>query len=350
MNPMGRFKNSIIPYDMKRNAELNLKKLMIIVDDQNSEIFEEIMQIREWQENVVYILSDDEKIRAGYHYRSRIYPLRINIRSLLRHDIVDEIICCSTSLSPAYYRELIKTCNQFGVSLLIQDPTENTGLPVSGSRFVGDFLFYVLDTTPRKYIGYHFKTTSEILFAAIALIILSPLLLITSLMIKINSKGPVIFKQKRVGLRGRKFYIFKFRTMIYNAEEIQAKLVHLNESDGPVFKIKNDPRITVVGKLLRKTGIDEIPQLFNVVRGEMSLIGPRPMLPSEVSVQKEWQLKRMCIKPGITCTWQIKPKRNMIPFNEWMELDHKYVENWSIKNDLKIFFLTIKTMFAANGL
>jgi len=126
--------------------------------------------------------------------------------------------------------------------------------------------------------------------------------------------------------------------------------MEFNESDGPAFKIKNDPRITSIGRFLRKTGLDEIPQLFNVIRGEMSLIGPRPMLPDEVSQQEEWQLKRHSVKPGITCSWQIQPHRNSVSFDQWMKLDRDYVENWSIKTDLKLFFKTIRTIFAARGL
>ena len=137
--------------------------------------------------------------------------------------------------------------------------------------------------------------------------------------------------------------------MIAEAEKQKASLKYFNECDGPVFKIAKDPRITKFGRLLRKTGLDEVPQLYNVMKGEMSLIGPRPMLPGEVTAQEEWQLKRMCIKPGITCTWQIQPNRNKVPFEKWMQLDRDYVENWSIGNDMRIFFSTIRTVFAARG-
>jgi lipopolysaccharide/colanic/teichoic acid biosynthesis glycosyltransferase len=178
---------------------------------------------------------------------------------------------------------------------------------------------------------------------------LSPIMLLIALGIKLTSRGPVIFKQERVGLRGRKFYIYKFRTMIQNAEELKVKLLALNESDGPAFKIKNDPRITPVGKLLRKTGLDELPQLFNVLKGEMSLIGPRPPLPSEVEKYERWHLKRLSVKPGITCTWQIIPNRNEVIFDNWMKLDIQYIESWSIKTDLKLFFRTIKTIIYGSG-
>jgi lipopolysaccharide/colanic/teichoic acid biosynthesis glycosyltransferase len=123
----------------------------------------------------------------------------------------------------------------------------------------------------------------------------------------------------------------------------------MNEADGPAFKIKDDPRVTKIGRILRKTGLDEIPQLYNVLMGHMSLIGPRPLLPNEVSAQENWHLKRLCIKPGITCTWQIQPERNKVPFEEWMQLDKDYVENWKVTDDMKIFLGTIKSFFAARG-
>jgi len=152
-----------------------------------------------------------------------------------------------------------------------------------------------------------------------------------------------------VGLRGRKFYIYKFRTMVSNAEQLKATLMEMNESDGPAFKIKHDPRITPVGRFLRKTGLDELPQLFNVLKGEMSLIGPRPPLPSEVEKYERWHLRRLSVKPGITCTWQIIPNRNDVVFDNWMKLDIQYIESWSVKKDLALFFKTIKTVIYGSG-
>jgi lipopolysaccharide/colanic/teichoic acid biosynthesis glycosyltransferase len=174
-------------------------------------------------------------------------------------------------------------------------------------------------------------------------------MLIIALLIKLNSKGPVIFKQARVGLRGRQFYIYKFRTMVVNAEALRKKLEAQNEMDGPVFKIKNDPRITPIGRILRKTGMDELPQLFNVLFGEMSLIGPRPPLKSETNQYKSWQLRRLSVKPGITCSWQIIPDRNNVEFENWMKLDLAYIDNWSTKLDIMLLFKTIKTVLFGTG-
>jgi len=176
-----------------------------------------------------------------------------------------------------------------------------------------------------------------------------PFLLFIAAAIKATSEGPIFFKQKRVGLRGRTFFMYKFRTMVINAEALQAGLMEANEADGPVFKIKNDPRITKIGKFLRKSGLDELPQFINVLRGDMSLVGPRPPIPSEVEQYERWQLRRLSMKPGITCTWQIKPNRNSISFEDWMKMDLQYIDNWSNKLDFMLFFQTIRTVLKGSG-
>jgi lipopolysaccharide/colanic/teichoic acid biosynthesis glycosyltransferase len=202
---------------------------------------------------------------------------------------------------------------------------------------------------PSNSLSLVLKTMGDIYFSIIAVILLSPFFLFISLLIKLGSKGPVIFKQERIGLRGRKFKLYKFRTMVVDAEEQLKKLQASNEADGPVFKIKDDPRITKVGKFLRKTGLDELPQLFNVVRGEMSLIGPRPPLEDEVKQYERWQLRRLSVKPGITCTWQIVPDRHDVSFEEWMELDLHYIDSWNLFKDVRLFFKTVRTFFMAGG-
>jgi exopolysaccharide biosynthesis polyprenyl glycosylphosphotransferase len=335
---------------LKGKSSYNIEKLMVIVDEEHLDMLDEMMLEKKWGIQVVYILTDSPTVRDIFPHHSRIYPTKANIRSLLRFDIIDEIVCCTTLLSDSYLHELTETCRQFGVSLLIQQNFECSKLPLSGSRYIADFYFHVLETNPRRRFGFVLKSIAEMTFAFFVFFMLSPCLLMIALLIKLTSKGPVIFKQQRVGLRGRKFYIYKFRTMVVDAEEQKAALANFNECDGPVFKIAKDPRITQFGRMLRRTGLDELPQLCNVIRGEMSLIGPRPMLPNEVTAQKEWQLKRMCIKPGITCTWQIQPDRNKVTFEKWMQLDHDYVENWSLASDVKIFIGTVRSVFVAKGL
>jgi exopolysaccharide biosynthesis polyprenyl glycosylphosphotransferase len=208
----------------------------------------------------------------------------------------------------------------------------------------------VLSSTSTRQHDLLIKLFADYLFSGLMILLLSPVLLILSLMIKISSAGPILFKQERVGLNGRKFKVYKFRTMVKDAEERLLKLKTLNEADGPAFKIKNDPRIIpFIGKFLRKSSLDELPQLINVFKGEMSLIGPRPPLCSEVAQYNIWHRRRLSMKPGITCLWQIQPDRNDMSFDQWMDLDLEYIDTWSLKLDLMIFFRTIFVMLSGHG-
>ncbi|NGT64007.1 sugar transferase [Clostridium perfringens] len=190
-----------------------------------------------------------------------------------------------------------------------------------------------------------FKRVIDILGSGFGLIILSPLFLIVAIAIKIeDSKGSVLFSQKRVGQYGKEFNMYKFRSMVSNAEELKAKLMEQNEMSGPMFKMKHDPRITRVGKFIRKTSIDELPQLINILKGEMSLVGPRPSLPKEVAKFESWMLKRLEVKPGLTCYWQVMG-RNDIDFEDWMKLDVKYVDDRNLWLDIKLIFKTFFVLF-----
>lgn len=193
------------------------------------------------------------------------------------------------------------------------------------------------------------KRFLDIIISFLALLFLTPLFLITTLFIKFTSKGQVFFIQDRVGLNKRIFKMYKFRTMVADAEEKQKMLEKLNEASGPVFKIKNDPRITKIGKLLRKTSIDELPQLLNILKGEMSLVGPRPLpLRDYKGFKEDWHRRRVSVKPGVTCLWQINGRSNMM-FEEWMELDMKYIDEWTLWLDINIIFKTVPKVFRGEG-
>jgi exopolysaccharide biosynthesis polyprenyl glycosylphosphotransferase len=193
-----------------------------------------------------------------------------------------------------------------------------------------------------------FKRALDIILSSIGLIIICPISLVIVLAIKVSTRGPVFFAQERVGLNGRLFKMLKFRTMVVNAEELKGNIAHLNEMGGPVFKITNDPRVTHVGRFLRKSSLDELPQLWNVLIGEMSLVGPRPPLPCEVDNYDPKYRKRLSVKPGITCIWQISG-RNEVGFEEWMEMDVEYVDKWSIWMDMKILVKTVPAVLMRKG-
>ena len=197
----------------------------------------------------------------------------------------------------------------------------------------------------KKKVGYIFvKRLADVVLSSIGIIILSPVMLIISILIKFESRGSILFAQERVGLNGKIFKMYKFRSMIANAEEVKKKLLDQNEMSGPMFKMKNDPRITKIGKFIRKTSIDELPQLINVIKGEMSLVGPRPSLPKEVKQFEPWMLNRLGVKPGLTCYWQVNG-RNEIDFEDWMRLDINYVRNRCLKVDFILILKTFGVLF-----
>ncbi len=272
-----------------------------------------------------------------------------NLHDILRNEIIDEAIISLPVKS--YYDKIssiINLCEEQGI--VVRLTADFFDLKIARS-FIDNFNkipILTLHSTPIDQIPLLTKRLIDIIFSASILILISPLLLIISLLIKLDSKGPIIFTQERVGLNKRRFKLLKFRTMVVNAEELKSTIEKNNEATGPVFKIKNDPRLTGLGKWLRKASIDELPQLFNVLRGEMSLVGPRPPIMSEVN-QYEWKnRRRLSMKPGITCLWQVSG-RSDIPFERWMELDMEYIDNWSLMLDFKLMIKTIPAVLKGTG-
>lgn len=205
------------------------------------------------------------------------------------------------------------------------------------------------EITPQKGHYELYKRVFDVCFAILLLPFLLPIMLIVALLIKLDSRGPVFFVQRRVGLRGKEFGCYKLRTMIPNAEEMKDSLQHLNEMDGPVFKIKKDPRLTRIGKYLRSYSFDEFPQIFNILKGEMSFVGPRPPTLDEVQKYKRWQMERLSVKPGLTCLWQISGRNNIQDFDDWVKMDIEYIKKASMKEDLKIILKTIPVVFTKKG-
>jgi len=213
-----------------------------------------------------------------------------------------------------------------------------------GSRAEGESGSVLRGATYRRVL----KRPFDIIASLIGFALLSPVLLAISMAVKLDSRGPILFRQIRVGKDGREFWFYKFRSMVVDAEEQKQKLMHLNELEGPVFKISNDPRITKVGTFLRRTSLDELPQLINVLRGDMSLVGPRPPLPNEVEKYEAWQREKLSVVPGITCLWQISG-RNHIGFTEWMRLDIEYIRRQSLGLDVKILTRTLPAVLSRKG-
>ncbi len=205
------------------------------------------------------------------------------------------------------------------------------------------------DATTGKVGQLIFKRFFDIVFSLLALLVFLPVYMVVGILVKATSRGPLFFKQERCTLNGRRFKIYKFRTMVADAEQRLEELKHLNEMSGPVFKIKKDPRLTRIGAFLRKFSLDELPQFWNVFVGNMSIVGPRPPLPQEVEKYAYWQKRRLSMRAGLTCLWQISGRSNIKDFEEWMRLDMEYIQNWSLKLDYKIVLKTIPAVLVGKG-
>lgn len=332
-----------------RASGYNLRNIMIIADENYIKIIDKFIDHKEWGFKIHSLVTDSERVKHKYGNYINILSDADDIKSALDNNVIDEVLYCKKTNDQSEIHRLVELCNEIGVIFRIQSCTSTVDTMQISLKTVNLKGKLTLVDIPTLRLPLEIKTMADIYLSVIAVILLSPILLITALLIKLNSKGPVLFKQERIGLRGRKFKLYKFRTMVVDAEELLEKLKDDNEMDGPTFKIKDDPRVTRIGKFLRKTGMDEFPQLYNVIMGEMSLIGPRPPLESEVKQYERWHLRRLSVKPGITCTWQIMPQRNDIKFEKWMHMDLNYIDNWSLGLDARLFFKTITSLFLAQG-
>lgn len=245
-------------------------------------------------------------------------------------------------------QDVVSSCERVGMpfALPLHSLHFERARLLSSSPARDGYLHYM--STAWKPMQYAVKRLIDIAASTVALVLLSPLLIGTAIAIKVTSPGPVLFKQKRVGLHGVCFDLLKFRSMVVNAEALKDKLMKQNEQTGPVFKMKNDPRITGIGAFIRRYSIDELPQLVNILRGDMTIVGPRPAVPKEVAQYKAWQRRRLSVRPGLTCYWQVGG-RNSIGFEDWMRLDLRYVDNWNLAVDMQLILQTFPAVLAGRG-
>jgi exopolysaccharide biosynthesis polyprenyl glycosylphosphotransferase len=335
-----------------RSRGYNYLNTVLIADETSIPFIESLLASKEWGYRIVLIFSSSSAIIQKYHSDIEILPekSRKSLYDFMEIEPIDEVMYVKAKIVPAEVRAIIRSCEELGVVFRLKHDESRLNLTNAINSTIGDARFMTFINVPYRPSTLALKKIFDIFVSLLLLIILSPVLLFIAVGIKFTSSGPVIYKQARVGLRGRQFDLYKFRTMVSGAEELRKDLLLKNEADGPVFKIKDDPRITMIGKLLRRTGLDELPQLFNVLKGEMSLIGPRPPLQEETVHYERWQLRRLSVKPGLSCFWQIKPERNNIKFEKWMEMDLAYIDNWSMRLDFVILLKTIRTIFHRSGL
>ena len=339
-------------FKIYRAKGYNFINVVLIADDSSIPFIESLISNNEWGYRIIAIFTGSVLLKEKYEKAIILLPdeyLAV-LNDLMEVDIIDEVLYFKNKVIPSEVRNTVRSCEELGVVFSLNYTDKNNKLTNAIKTIIGNQRFLTFINIPHNSFALAIKKIIDISLSFLMIICLSPFLLAIFILIKTTSKGPIIFKQSRVGLRGRQFSLYKFRTMIVNAEKLKKDLEAENEMDGPVFKIKDDPRVTNIGKFLRRTGLDELPQLFNILKGEMSLIGPRPPLPSETQQYKRWQLRRLSVKPGLSCFWQIKPDRNNIKFEKWMELDLAYIDNWSIRLDFIILLKTIGTIFKRSGL
>lgn len=267
---------------------------------------------------------------------------------LSEHPVSEVYLAARVTEFAETMQKAVSACEHIGIPFALPLHTllfERARL-LSSSPARDGYLHYM--STAWKPMQYALKRFVDIVASASALIVLSPLLVGVAIGIKLSSRGPVMFKQKRVGLHGITFNLLKYRSMVVDAEALKDKLMAKNEQTGPVFKMENDPRITGIGAFIRRYSIDELPQLINILRGDMTIVGPRPAVPKEVAQYKAWQRRRLSVRPGLTCYWQVGG-RNNIGFEEWMRLDLRYVDNWNLAVDFQLILMTFPAVFAGKG-
>ena len=268
--------------------------------------------------------------------------------AVLHATVVDAVLLLPDGISTSQIGQWIRQCEIEGIEAWLLPDFLRTDIAEPTLDELAGEPMLLFSTTARSSWALMFKRLLDLFGSALALFVFAPLFLGIAIAIRATSPGPIFFTQRRSTLRGREFTMYKFRTMVPNAEQIRGELERHNEASGPVFKIKDDPRITPFGRWLRRYSLDELPQLWNVLKGDMSLVGPRPPIPAEVAKYENWQRRRLSMRSGCTCLWQVGG-RNNLAFEDWMRLDLKYIDTWSLGLDFQILFKTIGTIFRGTG-
>ena len=332
-----------------RRKGYNSRYAIIIADKEAIPFIDSFIASKDWGYRLKAIVSPNSFMVKQYD-EVLIINTHEELKQYITTHTVDDVFYCIPIEDKSYdLEQIIRELDEIGVTLHIMQHDYLASIEHKLPKDISfDNSFVTYQTVPLKYYSLKLKDSIDFVFSLMVLILFAPLFLLISILIKFEDGGPIIFSQERIGLNGRRFKCYKFRSMVINAEAQISKLQHMNESDGPTFKIENDPRITRIGRLLRKTSLDELPQFYNVLKGEMSVVGPRPPLLTEVQQYERTQLRRLSMKPGITCVWQVWG-RNQVPFEEWMRMDLDYIDNWSLYRDFKIILATIGVVLRANG-
>jgi exopolysaccharide biosynthesis polyprenyl glycosylphosphotransferase len=303
---------------------------------------------REWGLRVVGFLDDGDSPHDPRIPSDRIRKL-VDLPNILKERVIDEVIVACPRSMLGGIGPVVSTCASAGVPMTLLSDLFGDYLPPPRVTRFGSLAALSFAPVHHSRSMLVFKRMIDVAGSTALLALASPFIGLAALAIRLDSPGPIFFRQIRCGQYGRPFTMIKLRTMTADAEEHRAALMADNEMTGPVFKIRNDPRITMVGRLLRRLSLDELPQFWNVLRGDMSIVGPRPPLPHEVAEYATFDRRRLSMRPGITCLWQVGG-RNNVDFDGWVKLDLEYIDTWSLLNDVKIMLRTVPAMFRGTGM
>jgi exopolysaccharide biosynthesis polyprenyl glycosylphosphotransferase len=335
-----------------RSKGLNYRTVLIVGTGRRAiEIARLVAGHSYWGYKILGFVSDGHRLPNGWALY-RTFGTVPDLKNILEHgqigEPIDEIVFAVTRKKLDEMKQIFLMCEELGIRTRVAMNFIQNRLARLEIEELEGVPFLTFTTTPSNEAQLALKRLLDVAVSVMILTLAMPAIGIAALAIKITSSGSVLFKQKRIGLNGRIFTLYKFRTMIEDAHERRGEVSHLNEMTGPVFKLKDDPRVTFVGRFLRKFSLDELPQLWNVLKGDMSLVGPRPPIPEEVASYHRWHRRRLSMKPGLTCLWQISG-RNNIDFDRWMRLDLQYIDNWSPSLDMKILLRTIPAVLLGKG-
>jgi exopolysaccharide biosynthesis polyprenyl glycosylphosphotransferase len=311
-------------------------------------VLQVLQRHREWGLRVVGFLDDGDESHDPRIPSDRIRKL-VDLPNILKERVIDEVIVACPRSMLGNIGPVVSTCASAGVPMTLLSDLFGDYLPPPRVTRFGSLAALSFAPVHHSRSLLVVKRFIDVLGSAALLLLMSPFIATAAIAIRLDSPGPIFFRQIRSGQYGRPFTMFKLRTMTADAEAQQAELLADNEMEGPVFKMRNDPRITKVGRILRRLSLDELPQFWNVLRGDMSIVGPRPPLPHEVAEYATFDRRRLSMRPGITCLWQVGG-RNNVDFDGWVKLDLEYIDTWSLMNDFKIMLRTLPAMFRGTGM
>jgi exopolysaccharide biosynthesis polyprenyl glycosylphosphotransferase len=333
-----------------RRKGYNYRNILIVGTGMRAKKFIQAIKMHsEWGLRIEGLIDKDADMKGKTISGYEVLGIFEDIPRIVHNSVVDEVVFVVPRSWLTNIEELLTFLEMEGIMIHLAVDYFQLSLAKAKQNDLNGFPLLTFDSTPDKIWNLMLKRAIDIAVSLVALIVLSPVMLIISVLVKVTSTGGVFFRQIRCGLNNRKFVLYKFRTMSIDAEKKLENLLVHNQMKGPVFKMDDDPRLTGVGKFLRKLSLDELPQLWNVLIGDMSLVGPRPPIPTEVDRYESWHRRRLSMRPGITCLWQVNGRNAITDFNQWTKLDLDYIDHWSLSLDFKIMLKTIPTVISGAG-